>query len=132
MQSNAKRKVVYADDSEIHHYILALLIKDYPDLQLSYAAKDGQELCDYLAQHNFFPDFCIVDLHMPRLDGIETIKYLRNYSPRTIIYGFTSTSIAYEHGLMAEAGAYKIYSKDKIRLILDEISTMQLPHCLNT
>ena len=65
--------VVVAEDSRDTRHMLkrALEIKGYRVLE----AQNGREAVDLTSQ--FRPNLLIVDLNMPVLDGLETIKYVR-------------------------------------------------------
>lgn len=65
--------VVVAEDSRDTRHMLkrALEIKGYRVLE----AQNGREAVDLTRQ--FRPNLLIVDLNMPVLDGLETIKYVR-------------------------------------------------------
>jgi len=65
--------VVVAEDSTDTRHMLkrALEIKGYRVLE----ARNGLEALDLTREFN--PHLIIVDLNMPELDGLETIKYVR-------------------------------------------------------
>jgi DNA-binding response OmpR family regulator len=77
MQTNDSKykniKILYAEDEEgIREnisFILSLLFKEV------FVAKDGEEALEYFEEKN--PDLLIIDICMPRLDGIEVIKCIR-------------------------------------------------------
>lgn len=66
-------KVVVAEDSVDTRQMLkrALEIKGYRVLE----AKDGQEALELTKMYR--PNLILVDLNMPVLDGLETIRYVR-------------------------------------------------------
>jgi CheY-like chemotaxis protein len=45
-------------------------------------ARDGQEAIDYLSGDQAPPQLILLDLHLPRLSGLEVLQYIRN-QPRT-------------------------------------------------
>jgi DNA-binding response OmpR family regulator len=65
--------VVVAEDSRDTRQMLkrALELKGYSVLE----AKDGKEALDLTSTYK--PHLILVDLNMPELDGLETIKYVR-------------------------------------------------------
>jgi len=70
--------VIIAEDSQDTRHMLkrALEMKGYHVLE----AKNGREAVDLARTHE--PHLIIVDLNMPELDGLETIKHVRKmHSP---------------------------------------------------
>lgn len=65
--------VLVAEDSQDTRLMLrrALEIKGYRVLE----ARDGREALEITSEHH--PNLIIMDLNMPVLDGLETIKYVR-------------------------------------------------------
>ncbi|RKD90313.1 hybrid sensor histidine kinase/response regulator transcription factor [Mangrovibacterium diazotrophicum] len=61
------------DDPELRHFMKSLL--DEEDYTI-YEAGDGEEGLQLALQHN--PDFIVSDIMMPKMDGIELLKRLRN------------------------------------------------------
>ncbi|WP_437921565.1 response regulator transcription factor [Sphingobacterium sp. LRF_L2] len=122
MEKERYTKVVFADDSEIHHLILENLIKRYLNLKLLYQAKDGSLLLEALENEEEVPDVAIIDLHMPELNGILTTKVLLKRYPQITVYGFTSSSDEKEKEMMLAAGFHKIYAKNELTALLREIS----------
>lgn len=45
-------------------------------------ARDGQEAIDYLSSDQAAPQLILLDLHLPRLSGLEVLQHIRN-QPKT-------------------------------------------------
>jgi len=60
--------VVVADDQPVVRYGLVAMIDAAEDLEVVGSAGDGEELVDLVAGQR--PDVAVVDVRMPRLDGI--------------------------------------------------------------
>ncbi|MCY4779602.1 response regulator [Sphingobacterium sp. UT-1RO-CII-1] len=114
-------KVVFVDDSEINHFVLRSLTKSYPDFDFLSMEKNGQELLNSLENNALIPEIGIVDIHMPYLNGIATTRKLMKRYPDIKVYGFTSSSDDMERESMLEAGAFKIYAKDQLEALLEDI-----------
>ena len=71
--------VFIADDDEDDRYLLARAFAQHsPTCQLQFAV-DGRELLDALIQSEARPALILLDLNMPRLNGFETLKALREH-----------------------------------------------------
>ncbi|TDB81950.1 response regulator transcription factor [Micromonospora sp. KC721] len=66
--------VLIADDQAMIRSGLRLILEDQPDISVIAEASDG---VDAIAQaRRLRPDVCLVDIRMPRLDGIEVTRAL--------------------------------------------------------
>ncbi|TDC84202.1 response regulator transcription factor [Micromonospora sp. KC606] len=67
-------RVLLADDQAMIRRGLRLILEDQPDISVIAEAPDGVEA---IAQaRRLRPDVCLVDIRMPRLDGIEVTRAL--------------------------------------------------------
>ena len=67
-------RVLIADDQAMIRGGLKLILEDQPDITVIAEASDG---VDAIAQaRRLRPDVCLVDIRMPRLDGIEVTRAL--------------------------------------------------------
>ncbi|MER7003760.1 response regulator transcription factor [Dactylosporangium sp. NPDC000555] len=67
-------RVLIADDQAMIRSGLRLILEDQPDISVIAEASDG---VDAIAQaRRLRPDVCLVDIRMPRLDGIEVTRAL--------------------------------------------------------
>lgn len=53
----------------------------YTDLELALVATNGQELLDQLAQLQHLPDLILMDIEMPKLDGISATAAIKHQYP---------------------------------------------------
>ena len=67
-------KVLIADDHHLVRQGIRALLENDNDIEVVGEAQDGREVLD-LAQ-NLEPDVVVLDINMPRLDGIETAERL--------------------------------------------------------
>ncbi len=74
--------VLIADDSaEFRKGIRAILTFE-PDIKVVAVARDGQEAVELARQHH--PDVALMDINMPRLDGLTAIRAIAEVSPNTL------------------------------------------------
>ncbi|RSM36175.1 DNA-binding response regulator [Amycolatopsis balhimycina DSM 5908] len=67
-------KVLLADDQAMIRAGLRLLLEDQPDIEVVGEAEDGAEAI--AMARRLRPDVCLVDIRMPKLDGIQVARAL--------------------------------------------------------
>jgi len=89
-----KANVLVCDDEEgVRETLKHMLGGEY---ELSFAA-DGEEAVEHVKTHN--PDMAIMDIKMPRLNGLEALRKIKELKPGirvVIITGYESTDVATE------------------------------------
>jgi DNA-binding NarL/FixJ family response regulator len=63
-----------ADDHDVCRTGLAELMRRAPDLDVVGVAADGQEAVELALEHR--PDVVLMDIEMPRLDGVEATRLI--------------------------------------------------------
>lgn len=113
-------KIAIADDHALFREGLISLLKAYPEIKVVCQANNGRQLLEEL-KHNH-TDIILLDLEMPELDGIETIKRVRKKYPEIKIIVLTMHN---EEGLIFDLmgkGANGFLPKDKsVELLIDAI-----------
>ncbi len=72
-------RVLLADDEELIRVAVAALLGLEPDIEVVAQAADGRTAVEVALAHR--PDVAVVDLQMPRLDGIEVAAELHRVLP---------------------------------------------------
>jgi DNA-binding NarL/FixJ family response regulator len=103
-------RVAIADDHAVVRQGLRTFLELQHDVEVVGEAADGAEAVELVAQTE--PDVVLLDLVMPRLDGIEAIKQIRARCPATRI--LVLTSFADDHTVLpaVRAGAAGYLLKD--------------------
>jgi DNA-binding NarL/FixJ family response regulator len=73
---NGTTRVVLVDDDPLVRSGLTLILGGDPDLEVVASASDGMEALAVVARER--PDVVLMDIRMPRLDGIEATRRLRD------------------------------------------------------
>ncbi|MGE5272986.1 MAG: response regulator transcription factor [Verrucomicrobiota bacterium] len=105
-------RVLLADDDRRYAAALRLLIEEQPELTVVALAYDGQETID-LAD-DLEPDAVVVDLHMPKMDGVTAIRKLREAHPHICLIALTGDESSEIHAEAAEAGADGVLVKGQM------------------
>lgn len=73
-----KINIVLADDDEDDRALFELAVNELKVPHQFHMCKNGQELIDYFRQpETRLPDILFLDLNMPNLSGVETLKEIR-------------------------------------------------------
>ncbi|GAA4890286.1 response regulator [Streptomyces coeruleoprunus] len=98
-------RVVVADDQELVRSGFAMILDVQPDIEVVAEAGDGAEAVEAVRRHA--PDVALLDIRMPRVDGIEACRTISAESAcRTVMLTtFDSDEYVYE-GLHAGASGF--------------------------
>jgi DNA-binding NarL/FixJ family response regulator len=86
--SHAPVRVLLADDQRLVRESLATLLGLLGGIDLVATASDGEEALTLTDEHK--PDVVLMDLRMPRLDGIEATRRLRERHPDVRVIALTT------------------------------------------
>lgn len=108
--SDTRVRTLVVDDSPFMLKILAQILQEAGHFDLVGTATDGSQSLRYMSMLS--PELVLMDLHMPRLNGIQATRYIkrREHPPAVIIV--TSDDSPVEKAMAAEAGADGFVSKD--------------------
>ena len=139
MQRERPLRVLAADDSAVMRGILRELFamhdedrcSDLPPMELCGLARDGVECLE--AVRLLYPDVLVLDLEMPRMNGLEVLDRLRGEIPDLPVimcssyteYGARSTLEALTHG--ASDYVMKPYEQRDLAAALLSLSQQLLP-----
>jgi DNA-binding NarL/FixJ family response regulator len=125
--SNPRIRVLAADDQRVVREGLAMLLGLLPDIEVVGTAADGEEaltLADELR-----PDVILMDLRMPRMDGVEATRRLRACHPEIKVVVLTTYADDRSVIEALQAGALGYLTKDagadEIRQALQRVASGQ-------
>jgi DNA-binding NarL/FixJ family response regulator len=103
-------KVVVADDQTAVREGLTTLLQTMPDIDVVGTAADGEDAIALVGQH--VPDVVLMDLRMPRVDGVEATRRIRTDWPGVNVV--VLTTYADDESIIAalRAGAIGYLTKD--------------------
>ena len=90
MSENVRIKVLVVDDHDMVRKGLSVLLEDFEDLLVVGEAADGQAALDSCRRQPV--DVVLMDMLMPRMDGIQATQRIREACPNTQIIALTSFS----------------------------------------
>jgi DNA-binding NarL/FixJ family response regulator len=105
-------RVLIADDDPAFLHALQELIDRQPELMVIGAAADGLEAIELVEQLD--PDAVVLDLHMPRLDGVSATARLRRDHPSLCLIALTGDEAPALHDAVREAGADDVLLKSEL------------------
>ena len=76
-------RVVIADDDERYAELIAMLLQSRPELEVIGIAKDGEEAVQLACWQD--ADVVLMDIDMPRIDGIVATRLVREAKPRMCV-----------------------------------------------
>jgi DNA-binding NarL/FixJ family response regulator len=105
--------VVVADDQSAVREGLVLLLGTLPGIAVVGQAEDGEAVADVVAATS--PQVVLMDLNMPRCDGVEATRRIRAGHPRTQVVVLTTYSDDESIIGALQAGALGYLTKDATR-----------------
>ena len=106
----SKIRVVVADDHAMVRQGLCGLLSQYSDIQVIGEAANGEEavaLADRLQ-----PDVMLMDITMPKMDGIEATRRLKCAHPGMVVIGLSVHTAGQVEAAIKEAGAIAFINKE--------------------
>lgn len=116
-------RVLVVDDSAFMRYSISQYLNERPDLQVVGAARDGKEALELIPRLD--PDVVTLDVEMPRLDGLSTLREIMQHFPRPVVMLSSMTREGAAETIQAlTLGAVDFVTKPtsnvNIRAVLDE------------
>ena len=105
-------KVVLADDDGGFAEYLRSVVDEQPRLSVVGVAGDGLEAIELVEA--LAPEAVVIDLHMPRLDGVSAVARMRQDHPSLCLIAITGDGEPELHRAVEEAGADAVILKDDL------------------
>lgn len=113
-------RVLLVDDHAMVRQGLRSVLATYPEFEVVGEAGDGQEALQ--AVHSLMPSVVVMDIYMPRLDGIKATALIKQWFPHVVVVGLSVYANEDTHKAMTAVGATTVISKETaVEHLRDEI-----------
>ena len=103
-------RVLLVDDHALLRQGLRTVLEEYADIEVVGEATDGEQAV--ILAKSLKPDVVIMDVNMPRMDGIEATRRMTKELPGTIVIGLSVNNDKEVENVMRGAGAVSFLTKD--------------------
>lgn len=110
LQAPANIRVLLVDDHAMVRQGLKSVLDAYQNISVVGEAADGEEAVEL--SRSLSPDVIIMDVNMPKMDGIEATSRIKAQQPGALIVGLSLTQTSQVEPLLLQAGASCFVSKD--------------------
>lgn len=103
-RSGERLRVMVVDDTHLYRQLLSELLTSFAGVEVVGTASDGHMALRHLPQ--FLPDMLTLDVEMPVMNGLETLRHIQTLTPHIAVvmvsshtsYGTSTTVQALEYG----------------------------------
>ncbi len=101
-----KVRILIVDDFAAFREFVALMLKEIPEFEIVGTAEDGMQAVHEAS--TLKPDLILLDINLPKLNGIEAARRIRTLSPRSRVLFVTqeSSSAIIEEAFRAGGSGY--------------------------
>lgn len=85
------------------------LLEEHADLQVVGEACDGEEAV--VLAERYRPDVTLMDIHLPRVSGVEATRQINKTLPQSMVIGMSSLYTPHSYNAMMAAGAVAFVHK---------------------
>ena len=103
-------RILLVDDHALVRNGLSSVLRYHTELQVVGEAADGQEAVALAVALK--PDVVVMDVNMPRMDGVEASKRIKRELPGTVVIGLSMHEGGHHENAMRESGAAAYLTKD--------------------
>lgn len=116
--------VLVADDDQYNHLLLGKVLKHIGAKVIH--AYDGLEAIDKLKKNKI--DVAIIDIIMPRENGVDVVRKTKLLYPETIFIAYTADIIRHNHEVCKELGFKQCFAKPILPIkLISGINRLLIP-----
>ena len=117
-------RVLLVDDHAMMRQGLRSVLDGYSDVTVVGEAANGEEAV--LAARELSPSVVIMDINMPKMNGIEATKRIKMTHPHIVVIGLSVNAGQHNQEALRQAGAWTVLTKEAA--VEDLYSTIQKKH----
>ena len=106
-----KYRVLLVDDHAPLRTALRRLLAHYHGIRIVGEASDGQQAIELIASGLRLPDVILMDINMPKMNGIEATALIKESWSEVIIVGLCAIEDPHKTDAILRAGAVAVVSK---------------------
>jgi NarL family two-component system response regulator LiaR len=108
-QKSSTIRVLLVDDHAMIRQGLRCTLEVYPNIEVVGEASDGDEVLGCIEKVH--PTVIVMDIVMPKMDGIAATRLLKTRYPQIAVIGLTRALQDYTSYSMKKAGAFEVVDK---------------------
>ena len=121
-----RKTVLIADDNAFVRTALFELFEREPDFTVCGLAENGREAIE--EARRLSPDLIILDFAMPRMNGLEAARVLKQMMPTAILILYSAACDGFPIHLAMSAGISELISKsEKVSLLIERARGLVYP-----
>lgn len=105
----ANTRILLVDDQPLIRQVLTRILADYADVEVVGQAASGEEAVSSV--ETLQPHIIVMDVRMPKMDGISATREIKNKYPHVQILALTEFGHGHYAEEMLRAGALAVYQK---------------------
>lgn len=105
-------RILLVEDHALVMEELRVLLQTYPNIEIVDQARDGEEAVAKAAKLQ--PTVVLMDVNLPKLDGIAATRRIKTMHPNTVVIGLTVAAEDYVLYAMLKAGASEVLKKGNL------------------
>lgn len=100
------KRILVAEDNDSNYLLMTFILKGHYEF---FRASNGQEAVDKASTEH--PDLILMDLKMPKMDGLEATRQIKEMLPNLPIIALTANAFDSDRTQAMEAGCDAFLSK---------------------
>jgi DNA-binding NarL/FixJ family response regulator len=126
LEDRLPKCILLVDDNPAIRMALRKFLEGHTEYQVCGEASDGLDAIEKAAV--LHPDLVVLDLSMPRMDGLEAARELKQRMPQMHLILFTMHAAATNQNEVVEAGFDAVISKTEgLQTLIDKVQTLLAP-----
>jgi len=129
-RTNRQWQVLLVDDDAVDRTLLRVLLEEHAEFQVVGEASDGEEAV--VLAERYRPDVTLMDIHLPRVNGVEATRHIKKKLPQSMIIGVSCLYTPHSYNAMIAAGAVAFVRKeDAVEALYKTLEFAMHTYCPN-